>query len=314
MKTPTRSARATLSALVAAALTATLGFSAPAVAAPPSDASSPTSGGEEFQPLYGAGPTSGGTVLTVPAIDERPIEFANMTAYRGVAVDGDGALLSWGDGTHGDGTGEADSYDMREVALTGALAGKRIVQVAAGFRSSFAVADDGTLIAWGSNEHGELGQGDLTPRDEAVQIPRSTFGGEDVVAVSTTIETRQVAALTAAGTVYLWGADTDARACFAQGGARGVSGTPEPLERGALEDRRVTKLFGTVLNFYMVTEDGRLFGCGGNAGRNLADGTTAHRRAPVAFRLPGGAQGHEVVKVASAGWRAHAILLSNGTL
>jgi len=73
----------------------------------------------------------------------------------------DGTLFSWGrnaEGQLGDGGTLSSSLPV-QVDQTGVLAGKSVVEIAAGSDHSVAVCADSTLAAWGYNTAGQLGVG-----------------------------------------------------------------------------------------------------------------------------------------------------------
>jgi alpha-tubulin suppressor-like RCC1 family protein len=90
------------------------------------------------------------------------------------------------------------SYPIRVLAphtgLTATPAG-----IVAGKHYSMAVLADGALMAWGANEFGQLGTGDLTRRVVPTPVPNLT----DVVAAAAGAE--HVLALTRDGRVWAWG-------------------------------------------------------------------------------------------------------------
>ncbi|EFP02818.1 hypothetical protein CRE_28429 [Caenorhabditis remanei] len=123
--------------------------------------------------LLGCGQTGEGQLgarLSEPMIrvPERIIgapNDADGTAVKSVAcgeqhtvfLTKDGKMWSVGsnlDGQLGRGKRSEGSFSIYPVSLT---SGVEIVQIAAGRAHSVAVADDGRVFAWGSNEHGQLG-------------------------------------------------------------------------------------------------------------------------------------------------------------
>jgi alpha-tubulin suppressor-like RCC1 family protein len=117
-----------------------------------------------------------------------------------LAVTRSGELLAWGynfDGQLGDGTTTGRRTPVR-VTLPG---GAKVVAVAAGSSHSLAVTTAGKVLAWGSNEYGQLGDGTTTDRHRpvAVRLP----AGTRVVAVSACYN--YSVALTSAGRVLAWG-------------------------------------------------------------------------------------------------------------
>ena len=80
----------------------------------------------------------------------------------------DGRVLAWGDNTLGRLGIDAGADPTRPTAVIG-LDGARVVAIAAGWGSSFALTDDGEVFAWGWNYEGALGDGTLTDRSTPVQ-------------------------------------------------------------------------------------------------------------------------------------------------
>src|SRR5205823_646607 len=83
---------------------------------------------------------------------------ASAGAYMSVALAAHGTAWAWGangDGELGDGTTTTETTPVR-VSMP---AGVRFASVSAGFAHSLALAADGTVWAWGSNNHGQLGDG-----------------------------------------------------------------------------------------------------------------------------------------------------------
>lgn len=71
-----------------------------------------------------------------------------------------------------------------------------------GYYADYAVRDDGTVLAWGNNTYGSLGNGTVTPTQ--VPTPTEIPGLTGVVSMSATSYGSQFA-LKADGTVWSWG-------------------------------------------------------------------------------------------------------------
>lgn len=89
------------------------------------------------------------------------------------ALASDGTVYSWGGNTHGQlGNGtNTDSNAPFAMQTTGTpMDGKRIVQVISEQVHSLAIADDGTVYAWGDNSSGALGNGTNTGSNIPVAV------------------------------------------------------------------------------------------------------------------------------------------------
>jgi len=86
------------------------------------------------------------------------------------------------------------------LVLLGLLAGSAQAQrLAAGYNYSLSIHADGTLWAWGLNNYGQLGTGDLTYRTTPVQVGTAT-NWQSVAAGET-----HVVATRTDGTLWTWG-------------------------------------------------------------------------------------------------------------
>jgi len=119
--------------------------------------------------------------------------------YHSLAVKSDGTVWAWGWDYHGAlGIGVADTNSDYPVPLR--VQGlSNPIMVTAGFCFSVALLQDHTLVAWGNNEEGELGDGTTTDSYTPVPVP----GISDVIWVSA--GWTHVVAIKADGTVWTWG-------------------------------------------------------------------------------------------------------------
>ena len=88
-------------------------------------------------------------------------QFAQVAAgaYHSVALCADGSLVAWGDNPYGElgnGTTVASTVPL-PVDMSGVLAGRTVVAVAAGTSASYALCADGAVASWGYNQYGQLG-------------------------------------------------------------------------------------------------------------------------------------------------------------
>lgn len=120
--------------------------------------------------------------------------------YHSLALDSSGAVWTWGnniDGRLGDGTtGNARPYAYRLPGLP------RMVAIAAGARHSVAVAEDGSVWTWGSNEFLQLGVSGISERAVPAKVP----GLSGITRVH--VRYNHNIAIDAAGNAWSWGAGT----------------------------------------------------------------------------------------------------------
>lgn len=106
------------------------------------------------------------TVSRVPVLVSRTgvlarkkIVAAAAGTFHSLALCSDGSLAAWGRNRYGQlgNSGTVDSNVPVAVERTGALAGKTVVGISAGFYHCVALCSDGTLVAWGSNMNSQVG-------------------------------------------------------------------------------------------------------------------------------------------------------------
>jgi alpha-tubulin suppressor-like RCC1 family protein len=129
------------------------------------------------------------------------VQVAGGEAHS-MALTAGGSVFAWGDNEFGDfGVVTPHPSMTTPVQVTG-LSG--VKQVATGFSDGLALLSNGTVMGWGSNSHGEVGDGTRTAHPTPVPVPG--LGG--VVAIAQ--RQQHSLALLANGTVMSWGQTTGA--------------------------------------------------------------------------------------------------------
>jgi alpha-tubulin suppressor-like RCC1 family protein len=145
----------------------------------------------------GDGTTSGrATPAAVPALGSAVVEVSANDQFA-CARKTDGTLWCWGgntDGELGNGTLNNATTPVQVTAL-----GNSVAEVSAGDNGGCALKTDGSLWCWGSNFHGNVGDGTTTRRLSPVPV---TTLGNSVVEVSCGVHT---CARKTDGTVWCWG-------------------------------------------------------------------------------------------------------------
>ena len=193
-----------------------------------------------------------------------------------LAVADDGTVWAWGSnatGRLGDGTTTTRRTPVQVYASWGT---RLIVQVAAGDNHSLAVADDGTVWAWGSNADGRLGDGTTTNRHIPVQVNAASWGTRQITQVAAG-RTHSLA-VADDGTVWAWG--SNARGRLGDGTIVDNSHTPVQVST-TWDSRRIIQATAGGGHSLAVADDGTLWAWGSNASGQLGDGTNIHRWEPV---------------------------------
>ena len=108
-------------------------------------------------------------VVATGALVGKTVSALSAGEYHTLALLTDGTLAAWGGNGFGQlGIGSTVAQNS-PVALpaTGALAGKKVTAIVCGGQHSLALTDSHTVLAWGRNEHGQLGFGFATPTTTA---------------------------------------------------------------------------------------------------------------------------------------------------
>ncbi|WP_193211378.1 cadherin-like beta sandwich domain-containing protein [Luteolibacter marinus] len=237
----------------------------------------------------GLGTTVDATVPTAlatgSALDGKTI-LSLATGYgHTLALCSDGSLFAWGSNSRGQlGNGSATGGSSRslvpvEITGSGALAGKRIIAIAAGTLQSFALCSDGSLAGWGSNQWGLLGDGTSTDRNLPVAVDTTGFlAGKQIISVST--GEYLTLALCADGSIAGWG--NNIRGALGST-APGTTSTPVEVTRnGALLGKQVRSVIAGADAFAIYRcSDGTAAGLGWNNSGQLGNGNTSDASVPV---------------------------------
>jgi alpha-tubulin suppressor-like RCC1 family protein len=118
----------------------------------------------------------------------------------GLALKSNGAVVSWGNNASGE-LGDGKTTDSpTPVAVKGLGPGSGVMAISAGGAFALALRSDGTVLAWGNNSAGELGNG-TAPNDHHVPVHVSGLTGVRQVSAGWA----HALALKAGGAVYAWG-------------------------------------------------------------------------------------------------------------
>ena len=146
----------------------------------------------------------------------------------------------------------------------GKVEGLRVVKVELGDNHSAAIAEDGSLWTWGSNDSCQLGDGSWKSRTEPVKVM------EGVASIS--LGGHHTAAIKTDGSLWMWGSNAF--------GQIGNGGTETALKPVKVMEGVASVSLGTYSTAVIKT-DGSLWMWGNNGMGELGDGTLIDRHTPV---------------------------------
>jgi alpha-tubulin suppressor-like RCC1 family protein len=236
-------------------------------------------------------------------------------AQHSLALLSDGTVMAWGDnesGQLGDGTTSGPEHCYTEAEPTqcsmspvpvGGLS--EVIAIAAGQNYSLALLKNGTVMAWGSNGMGELGDGSS---GWANDVPAPVTGLSGVTAIAAGGDTSL--ALLSNGTVMSWGANE-----FGQLGDGSLTQSDVPVAVSGLSGVSSIAVGAASL---ALLDDGTVMAWGSNISGQLGDGTNMAPSEcfPLNFcsTTPIAVSDLEHVTAIAAGGGQSLALLSDGTV
>ena len=235
-----------------------------------------------------------------------PVPVTGLAAGSGVAavsageghslaLKTDGTVLAWGAnnwGQLGDGSLAAR---LTPVQVSGLGPGSGVIAIAAGNTHSLALKSDGTVLAWGSNTHVEVGSGSATLANPTPAPVVGLGTGSGVIAIAAGAEFNVV--LKSSGAVFAWGHGS------VGDGTGADRGTPVAVSGLGSGSGVIAVAAGT--HGLALKSDGTVLSWGSNAQGQLGDGTTTDRQSPV--QVTGLGTGSGVTSIAASGWQSAAV-------
>jgi len=226
-----------------------------------------------------------------------------------LALRPDGSVLAWGSDFYGQLGDDVVILDKpTPVPVLGLGAGSGVVAIAAGGEHSLALRSDGSVLAWGGDYTGQLGDGGL---DDNRLTPVPVFGlgaGSGVVAIAA--GGNHSMALRANGSVVAWGSNFYGQ--VGNGSTHFESTVPVAVS-GLGVGSGIVAVAGGGNHSLAVREDGTVFAWGSDNNGQLGDDITFATNRNVPVEVSGLGTGSGVAAVAAGGSHSLA-LLSNGTV
>jgi alpha-tubulin suppressor-like RCC1 family protein len=250
----------------------------------------------------------GKTVVSIAAAEAHSLAFCS-----------DGSIAAWGFNANGQLGDNQVSGLPSHVPVTvntdsgiSALYGRTVVAIAAGGRHNLALCSDGSVVAWGNNSSGQLGDNTVTQRNVPVVVNTdsgvSALSGKTVVAIAA--GTMHSLALCSDGAVAAWGYNAEAelgdntttfrRAPVAVNTNSGVS---------ALYGKTVVAIAGYGAHNLALCSDSTLAAWGDNSAGQIGDNTTTRRKTPVVVNSTPLAAGQRFTRVFSGQETYHTLAL-----
>ncbi len=263
--------------------------------------------------------TSGSNVpvavdLTGVLFGKRVIALAAGNSHS-LALCSDGTVASWGENANGQ-LGNNDSSRtasfvpvlVSQQSGVSALAGKKVVAIAAGDQSSMALCSDGTVVAWGNGWLGNLSTSSTS------LVPVRTLGLLFSPLTGRSIASGFGHGLCIASSNYLlaWGVNS-----YGQLGDQSHvnRGTPIPVfTYGTLLSKTFAAVTAGWQDSLVLCSDGTLAAWGDNYFGQLGNGSSASSDVPVPVLRSGPALAGKTVTSISSGAFHHFALCSDGTL
>ena len=227
------------------------------------------------------------TLLSPPMVAFQPAQPAAL--IRDIAsvsftlvVKADGTVVGWGPDADGQAARPGSARGAITTPVTIDLPGKAL-QVAIGETTAYALLEDGTVVAWGPNDEGQLGNGPMGATGELGRYPKPSVTPVRVTGLTDIIQIEAGAkhglALRKDGTVWAWGTRDD--------GALG-DGQPKtlrpvmaigPTQVPGLQG--ITKISSGWRHNLALRSDGRVMSWGLNQDGQLGNGTRTNGWLPA---------------------------------
>jgi alpha-tubulin suppressor-like RCC1 family protein len=220
-----------------------------------------------------------------------PAKVPNLTGTHpaiaigaGLAVLNDGTVWGWGDNSEGQlGTNATGGTSTSPIQIAGLSSVKAIAQSG---DTSYALLNDGTVWAWGSNTNGALGQGTSVASSATPLQVKDPTGASFLTGVSAI--SGGMALIGSPGTIVTWGSNNHGQ--LGNGAVSGHSNLPAPLAAPATDTLFTAIAAGGDVDV-ALGNDGSVWawGAGHANGLNPDSGTPNQVLAPATGALAVGA-------------------------
>jgi alpha-tubulin suppressor-like RCC1 family protein len=237
-------------------------------------------------------------------VSVNPVKASIATrAFHTLALRSDGQVLSWGlddSGQLGDGMVGPLSNPTPSV-VPGA---SNIVAIAAGNQHSLALKADGTLLSWGLDDSGQLGDGMVGPLSNPT--PSVVLGASNIIAIAA--GGFHSLALKSDGTILSWG-----NGGLGQLGNGAATGGFNPTPSAVIEASNIVAIAAGNQHSLALKADGTILSWGYNLEGQLGHGYYDDFIRPIANPFPSAVNNASNIVAIAAGDNHSLALTSDGT-
>ncbi len=232
--------------------------------------------GSDDKGQLGNGTNSTNQASPVPVSNATGIVAVSAGGSHSLALKSNGTILAWGDDGNGQ-LGDGGTNNTNQTSPVSVLDATGIVAVSAGGSHSLALKSDGTILAWGNDDNGQLGNGGSN-LSQTSPVPVSN--AIDVVAVSASAF--HSLALKSNGTILAWGSDDSGQ--LGDGGANTNQAIPVPI----LSAIGIVAVGAGNNHSLALKSDGTMLSWGRGTAGQLGNNAIVNQSAPVSVSLGAG--------------------------
>lgn len=265
-------------------------------------------------------------VLTTPPNSEfytgmagKPLAAVAAGGTHSLALTTDGSVFAWGSNSVGQTGTQGGNFELNpaRVQRAGVMRSKQVVSISAGDGHCLALCSDGTVLAWGADNVGQLGDDNATQnRDEPVAVfagAGSALYGKKVISIAAGLGTSF--AVCTDGTVAAWGNNAEGELGDGTTENRAIPVAVSRAGASALSARKVVALSAGAAHTLALCSDGQLAVWGNNTNGELGTGTTTASLIPTLVnRSTSSALNGRTVTAIAAGGTHSLVLCSDGSL
>jgi alpha-tubulin suppressor-like RCC1 family protein len=231
------------------------------------------------------------------------VQISTGSSGHTCALKSDGAVLCWGNNQFGQlGDGVTATSKLTPTPVVGL--GTDTVQISAGFNHTCALKKSGSMLCWGENTNGQIGNG-VTAISQVTPTSVIGLGGTDTVQISAGV--RYTCALKSNGSVLCWGFNLSGQ--LGNSGALLSQVTPVPVI--GLNGTDTVQISASFQHTCALKSNGNILCWGDNSAGQLGNGAaTASKVSPT---LVVGLGGTDTVQI-SVGFLSTCALKSNGNV